>query len=205
MVTSYLHLLCVSSLDRIGERGDVVPRIAPQVASKTLTETAESAVLATMAAAHELDRIDRRILAALQADARLTNQALSERVALSPSACLARVKRLEKAGVIQGYHARLDPFWLAGVVLFAEVTLEGHSAEELERFDRAIAALPPVVEASHVSGAYDYLLKVVVADLQEWTDIARQLTESGIGAGRINTHVLLRKPKIFMGYPVGTD
>ena len=158
-----------------------------------------------MAAAHELDRIDRRILAALQADGRLTNQALSEQVALSPSACLARVKRLEKAGVIQGYHARLDPFRLAGVVLFAEVTLEGHGAQDLERFDQAIAALPQVVEASHVSGAYDYLLKVVVTDLQEWTAIAQQLTTSGVGAGRINTHVLLRKPKIFKGYPVGNE
>src|SRR5687767_13909688 len=106
-----------------------------------------------MTAAYELDRIDRRILAALQADGRLTNQALSGRVALSPSACLARVRRLEQAGVIQGYHARLDPFMLdVGVVLFAEITLKGHSTDDLARFDAAIAALPQMVEASHVSG-----------------------------------------------------
>jgi DNA-binding Lrp family transcriptional regulator len=158
-----------------------------------------------MTAAYELDRIDRRILAALQADGRLTNQALSERVALSPSACLARVRRLEQAGVIQGYHARLDPFMLdVGVVLFAEITLKGHSTDDLARFDAAIAALPQVVEASHVSGAYDYLLKVVVADLAEWTAIGEQLTVPEVGAERINTHVLLRKPKIFVGYPVRT-
>ena len=60
-----------------------------------------------------------------------------------------------------------------------------------------------IAAATHVSGAYDYLLKVVVADLPEWTRIAAQLTASGAGADRINTHVLLRKPKIFMGYPVG--
>ena len=157
-----------------------------------------------MAAAYELDRIDRRILAALQADGRLTNQALSERVALSPSACLARVRRLERARIIQGYHARLDPFMLeVGVVLFAEITLKGHGAEELARFDASIAALPQVVEASHVSGAYDYLLKVVVADLPEWTRIGEHLTTPEVGAERINTHVLLRKPKIFVGYPVG--
>ena len=158
-----------------------------------------------MTAAYDLDRIDRRILAALQADGRLTNQALSERVALSPSACLARVRRLEQAGVIQGYHARLDPFMLdVGVVLFAEITLKGHSTDDLARFDAAIAALPQVVEASHVSGAYDYLLKVVVADLAEWTAIGEQLTVAEVGAERINTHVLLRKPKVFVGYPVRT-
>ena len=150
-----------------------------------------------------LDRIDRRILAALQADGRITNQALSEKVALSPSACLARVRRLELAGVIQGYHARLDPFTLdVGLVLFAEVTLKAHGTAELARFDAAIDALTQVVEASHVSGAYDYLLKVVVADLAEWTEIRERLTTDEVGADRINTHVLLRKPKVFCGFPV---
>ncbi len=157
-----------------------------------------------MSAAFPLDRIDRRILRQLQAEGRLTNQALSERVALSPSACLARVKRLEEAGIIQGYHARLDPFSLeVGLVLFAEVTLKAHGTEDLARFDAAIEAIPQIVEASHVSGAYDYLLKVVVEELPEWTRIGERLTAADAGAERINTHVLLRKPKIFVGYPVG--
>jgi DNA-binding Lrp family transcriptional regulator len=157
-----------------------------------------------MAAALALDRIDRKILAHLQAEGRLTNQALAERVALSPSACLARVRRLERAGVIQGYHARLDPLRLdTGLVLFAEVTLKAHGTDELARFDKAVAALPQIVESSHVSGAYDYLLKVVVEDLAEWTRIGEQLTAADVGADRINTHVLLRKPKIFVGYPIG--
>jgi Lrp/AsnC family leucine-responsive transcriptional regulator len=156
-----------------------------------------------MNAAFTLDRIDRRILANLQADGRLTNQALAQRVALSPSACLARVRKLERAGVIQGYHARLDPFMLdVGLVLFAEVTLKGHGPEELARFDAAIGTMPQVVEASHVSGVYDYLLKVVVADMAEWTRIGERLTAENVGADRINTHVLMRKPKIFVGYPV---
>lgn len=156
-----------------------------------------------MAAPYELDRIDRRILAVLQSDGRVTNQALSERVALSPSACLARVRRLEQVGVIQGYHARVDPFAISvGLVLFAEVALKAHGAKDLARFDAAVQALPEVVEASHVSGDYDYLLKVVVADLAEWTAIAGRLTLEEVGADRINTHVLLRKPKVFVGYPV---
>lgn len=156
-----------------------------------------------MAADVSLDRIDRRILAALQAEGRLTNHALAERVALSASACLARTRRLERAGVIQGYHARLDPFMIdVGLVLFAEVTLRAHSSADFAGFDAAVADIPQIVEATHVSGAFDYLLKVVVADLPEWTGITERLTADDVGADRINTHVLLRKTKVFVGYPI---
>lgn len=175
----------------------------PQVASKSLTETAESAVFRAMTAVPHLDRIDRKILVALQEDARLTNQALSERVALSPSACLARVRRLEREGVIQGYHARLDPFTLdIGLVLYADITLKGHTTVELARFEEAIAAHPQVIEASHVTGSFDYILKVVVADMLEWTQIAESLASGDLGVDRINTHVVMRKPKFFVGYPI---
>ena len=156
-----------------------------------------------MAAEHKLDRIDRRILAELQADARLTNQALSERVALSPSACLARVRRLERTGIIQGYHARLDPFTLdIGLVLYAEVTLKAHGPEDLATFEQAIKSMPAVVEASHVTGAYDYLLKVVAVDMADWARKAEELSSSNIGVDRINTHVMMNKPKFFVGYPI---
>lgn len=156
-----------------------------------------------MSEAPTLDRIDRRILAALQADGRLTNQALSDRVALSPSACLARVRRLEREGVIRGYHARVDPFALdIGLVLYVEVTLAGHTPVDLSRFEEAIVILPQVVEASHVTGAFDYLLKVVVKDMGEWTRIAEDLTSADLGVDRINSHVMMRKPKFFIGYPV---
>ena len=156
-----------------------------------------------MTADIRLDRIDRRILTALQADGRLTNQALSERVALSPSACLARVRRLEQAGVIQGYHARLNPFAIdVGLVLYAEVTLKRHSAEDLALFEDTISAIPAVVEASHMTGTYDYLLKVVTANMADWTRIAEELTSSDIGVERITTHVMMNKPKFFVGYPI---
>jgi DNA-binding Lrp family transcriptional regulator len=158
-----------------------------------------------MDAAHRLDRIDRRILVNLQAEGRLTNHELAKRVALSPSACLARVRRLEKAGVIEGYHARLDPFVLdIGLVLFAEVTLKAHGATDLARFEAGLARFEQIVEASHVSGAFDYLLKVVVADMTEWNAIAQDLTASDIGGERVNTHVLMDKPKKFIGFPVRT-
>lgn len=156
-----------------------------------------------MTAEYRLDRIDRRILAILQAEGRLANQALSSRVALSPSACLARVRRLERAGVIRGYHARLDPFRLdIGLVLFVEVTLDGHGPAAAARFETAIEALPEVVEASHVSGDFDYLLKIVVADMAEWTRLRERLAGGDAGIERITTHVLISKPKIFVGYPI---
>jgi DNA-binding Lrp family transcriptional regulator len=156
-----------------------------------------------MAEDNKLDRIDRRILDALQADGRLTNQALSERVALSPSACLARVRRLEDSGVIRGYHARVDPFALKiGLVLYAEVTLNGHSPSELAVFERAMNEMPAVVEASHMTGDYDYLLKVVVADMSAWTKLAEEMTSANIGVDRINTHIMMNKQKFFVGYPV---
>jgi DNA-binding Lrp family transcriptional regulator len=156
-----------------------------------------------MTADRTLDRIDRRILAELQSNGRLTNQALSERVALSPSACLARVRRLEKLGVIQGYHARIDPFAVnVGLVLFAEITLDDHSPPQLAKFEQVLSSLPRVVEASHVTGSFDYLLKVVVADMDEWTRIAESLAGKGFGVERIVTHVIMNKPKFFTGYPV---
>ena len=150
-----------------------------------------------------LDRIDRKILRHLQADARLTNQALAALVSLSPSACLARVRRLEALGVIQGYHARLDPFRVdVGLVLFVEIVLEGRTVDEEARFERALAAIPEIVEASHVSGRIDYLLKIVVRDMNHWTVLRETLVGAGHGIGSVTTHILMDKPKIFTGYPV---
>jgi len=150
-----------------------------------------------------LDRIDLNILRVLQEDGRITNQALAERVALSPSACLARVRRLERAGVIQGYHARLDPFAIGvGLILFVEISLQGSRADETARFEAAMAALPQVVELSDVSGDVDYIVKIVVGSMAEWNRLREQLAAGDLGIDRITTHVLMRKPKIFVGYPV---
>lgn len=156
-----------------------------------------------MVAIPPLDRIDRRILAALQADGRLTNQALAEQVALSPSACLARVRRLEKSGVIEGYGARLNPWALAiGVILYAEVWLEGQSSDRLSRFEAAIAGHPEIVEATYVSGPFEYLIKAVVPDMPTWTTLSEQLIASDLGVAKVVTHVLMKKPKRFVGYPI---
>lgn len=156
-----------------------------------------------MTADVELDRLDRRILAILQLDGRITNQALAEQVGLSPSACLARVRRLERAGVIEGYGARLNPWALdAGLILFAEFWLESQRPADLARFEAAVADIPEIVEASYVSGPYDYLVKVVAPNMTAWTALSEDLMSRDLGVDKVVTHVLMKKPKRFLAYPI---
>ncbi|MFP4137280.1 MAG: Lrp/AsnC family transcriptional regulator [Halomonas sp.] len=115
---------------------------------------------------YRLDAIDRRILAALQRDARLTNVQLAEEVSLSPSPCLRRVRQLEAAGLIRGYHAELDRGGVGlGLTVFVGIKVERHHQAQADAFREAIVALPEVVSAHLVSGESDFLLQVVVADL----------------------------------------
>ncbi|GJD98692.1 MULTISPECIES: Lrp/AsnC family transcriptional regulator [Methylobacterium] len=114
----------------------------------------------------KLDAIDRRILAALQRDGRMTNVQLAEAVGLSPSPCLRRVRLLEEAGVIGGYHAALDRAGLGlGLTVFVGIKVERHRDESAAAFEAAVRALPEVVSCHLVSGETDFLLQVVVPDL----------------------------------------
>ena len=114
----------------------------------------------------ELDDFDHRIIAALQGEARLTNVELAERVGLSPSPCLRRVKRLERDGYIEGYGARLGRGRVGlGLTVFLEIKIEAHANDRAEAFQDAVLALPEVVACHMVSGDFDYLLEVVVPDM----------------------------------------
>ena len=114
-----------------------------------------------------LDAIDRRIVMALQADARLSNVDLAATVGLSPSPCLRRVKRLEREGYIEGYRASLrrDRVGL-GLSVFVGVKIDGHANERALVFERAVSAMPEVIACHLIAGEADYLLEVVVPDLQ---------------------------------------
>jgi Lrp/AsnC family leucine-responsive transcriptional regulator len=117
-----------------------------------------------------LDSTDLRILAALQGEGRLTNVELAERVALSPSPCLRRVKRLEAAGVVRGYRAVLDREAVGlGLTVFVEIKVERHSRENAQALQDALAAMPEIVSCHMVSGTADFLAEVVVADLPEFS------------------------------------
>jgi DNA-binding Lrp family transcriptional regulator len=148
-----------------------------------------------------LDRIDVKILAALQHDGRSTVQKLAETIALSPRATLERVRRLEASGVIAGYHAVVELRHLSRPVnIFAEIVLEKHANSG--RFEKRIAALDEVVECWEVSGDVDYLVRFVCADLAAYEEITSTLIDdANLGVARIVSHVALRPVRRFAGYP----
>jgi Lrp/AsnC family leucine-responsive transcriptional regulator len=122
-----------------------------------------------------MDAIDRKILRALARKARLTNAELAEEVGLSPSPCWTRVKRLEQAGVIQGYHALLDQAALGlPDTVFLEVMMERHDDTHLARFEEAVLAIPEVLECWLVTGEYDYMLKAAVGGTAGYERLLRE-------------------------------
>jgi Lrp/AsnC family leucine-responsive transcriptional regulator len=125
--------------------------------------------------APSLDLMDRKILSALRSDGRLTMAELAVKVGLSQSPCWTRVKRLEACGAIAGYVAVLDHKAI-GVpnVVFVEVTLDRHDERALEQFGDALAQIPEVIEAHLVTGDYDYLVKVSVADTEHYERFLRE-------------------------------
>jgi Lrp/AsnC family leucine-responsive transcriptional regulator len=116
-----------------------------------------------------LDAIDRRIIAALQEHGRLTNVELAERAGLSPSPCLRRVQRLEQEGYIESYRAVLNRQRVGlGLTVFLQVQIAGHGNQTALAFEDAILAMPEIVACHLVSGEADYLLEVVVPDLESY-------------------------------------
>lgn len=114
-----------------------------------------------------LDGYDRRILEALQEDGRLSNQDLADRIGLSPSPCLRRVRRLEEAGLIGAYRALLNARALGlNLMAFIQISMDRHTPERFENFERHIGDYPEVLECHLITGqSADYLLKVIVADM----------------------------------------
>lgn len=116
---------------------------------------------------YDLDEIDTKILRELQESARLTNVELASRVNLSPSPCLARVRALEKSGVLRRYVALVNPLAVGlGVSAFMRIGLEKQVERVLEKFETAMKEYPQVMECYLMSGEFDYLIRVVVADVQ---------------------------------------
>jgi Lrp/AsnC family leucine-responsive transcriptional regulator len=117
----------------------------------------------------DLDAIDTQIIATLQADGRLSNVELADRVGLSPSPCLRRVKRLEREGYIEAYRAVLLRGRVGlGLTVFVGVKIEGHANDRAEAFQEAIIAMPEIIACHLVAGDIDYLLEVVVPDLKHY-------------------------------------
>ena len=146
-----------------------------------------------MAATPKLDRIDINILAQLQRNGRLTNLRLAEAVGLSPSPCLSRVKRLEKAGYIAGYNARLQLSRLVEhITVFTEVTLLDHRREDFLKFESSIRRCGALKECHLVSGGYDCLLKFVVRNIDRYQAMMEAMLESDIGVEKYFSYVVLK-------------
>ncbi len=151
----------------------------------------------------KLDRIDRRILRNLLAEGRITNVELARRVGISAPPCLRRVRALEEAGVIRGYHADLAPEALGHrVTVFAQIGLASQAESDLNAFERLVATWPEVREAYMLAGETDFLLKIVAAD---WDSYQRFLTAKLTSAPNVNhvkSALMLRVSKQEPGVPI---
>ncbi|MDO8608206.1 MAG: Lrp/AsnC family transcriptional regulator [Phaeospirillum sp.] len=154
----------------------------------------------------KLDRIDRRILADLQADGRMTNVELARRAGISAPPCLRRVRALEEAGFIKGYHAEIDPGALGyNVTVFAHVGLNSQAEADLKAFEDLVKGWPEVRECHMLAGETDFLLKVVAHD---WDDYQRFLTTRLTAAPNIShvkSALAIRTSKLQPGVPIDVD
>ncbi len=122
-----------------------------------------------------MDTIDRKILQELQANSRASLQEIGNAVGLSASPCWGRIRKMEEAGVIEGYTVRLNAQALGyGDTVMVQVTLDSHSDNTLEKFGETLASIPEVVEAYLVSGEYDYLLRIAVKDTKDYERLLRE-------------------------------
>ena len=122
-----------------------------------------------MSHTHKIDDIDKKILEILQSRAKITNAKLSEEIGLSPAPTLERVKKLENMGVITSYHAKLDTEKIGlGVTTFVLATLSGHNRANIEGFIKEINKIPEVIECHHITGAGDFILKVISKDIASY-------------------------------------
>lgn len=122
-----------------------------------------------------MDAIDRNILKVLQADARTSLAQIGQAVGLSASPCWERIRKMEQAGVIEGYTVRLNPQALGlGDTVLVQLTLDSHTDNTLEKFGEVLATIPEVIEAYLVSGEYDYLLRVAVQDTRDYERLLRE-------------------------------
>ena len=163
-----------------------------------LPVTAEEARPAMM-----LDRIDHEILALLQANGRMTNVELAERVGLTAPPCLRRVRALEEAGLIRGYHAELDAVKLGyPITVFAMVSLKSQAERDLAAFEEHVAGIDEVRECHMLNGEIDFILKIVARDLNAFQAILTTRLTPAPNVASVKTSLTIRTAKAAPGVPV---
>ncbi len=150
-----------------------------------------------------IDRIDRILLKELQANSQLGVAELGDKAGLSSSTCHRRIKLLEERGVIIGYTASLDRKHLGlANEFFVEVSLTGQTEDKMEKFECAVERVPEILECHLMSGQFDYLLRVVAKDAEDYERIHRGKISRLPGIQRIQSSLALRTVKAWAGYPV---
>ena len=140
----------------------------------------------------EIDQFDEKILHALESDARKTSIELAEVVGLSPSSCQRRQRDLEQRGIIRGYRADINPAVLGqSFTVFAAVQLERHVRRDVQAFQKAVTQLPGILEVHHIAGAFDYLLRVAVADLASYEIFHADHLTALPGVAHITSYVVM--------------
>ena len=151
----------------------------------------------------KLDAHDIRILATLQRDGRITKLKLAEAIGLSPSPCWERMRRLQEAGYIRGFHADVDVARVVHITtVFVEVTLNRHEAEDFARFERAVQEVPEIVECQAIGGGADYIMKVVTLDIEHYQRLIDDLLAAKVGIGRYFTYIVTKPVKPPHGPPL---
>ena len=150
----------------------------------------------------KLDKIDRRILRDLQADGRMTNVELARRAGISAPPCLRRVRRLEEAGIIRGYHADTDPQLLGWeITFFAVVGLDSQKESVLAAFEQLLAGWPEVRECHMIRGGGDFLLRLLARDAAHENQLTQRLTGAATVA-RVQTLNTIRTSRMLAGVPL---
>ena len=153
---------------------------------------------------YKLDQIDLDILAALQADGRITNVALARQVGLSATPCLERVKSLEAAGLITGYVARLSASALGlGLTVFVQIAIERTSQRVFDAFREAVQGIPEIEECHMVAGGFDYLLKTRMADMAAYRAFAGRVLWQLPGVRETRTYAVMEEVKSGTALPLG--
>lgn len=156
-----------------------------------------------MSGAPKLDRIDLRILCHLQRNGRTPNVDLADAVGLSPSPCLTRVKRLEKAGYITGYGAHVELEKLGPVqMVFTQITLADHRREDFVKFESCIRNVDEIVECHLVSGGFDYLVKFVTRSVVHYQTVVESLLDQRIGIDKYFSFIVIKSPIVKGFYPI---
>ena len=150
-----------------------------------------------------LDEIDKKLLAELQAQGRITNVDLARRVGLTAPPCLRRVRSLEEDGVIRGYHAELDASRLGfAITVFAMVSLKSQAEEDLKAFEEHIRTLPEVRECHMLNGEIDFILKIVSRDLQSFQEFLTSKLTPAPNVASVKTSLTIRTAKYDPGVPL---